>query len=39
MIKLKKLLKEENILIPRRSPEERKKNHLIATQKKNTTIY
>jgi hypothetical protein len=34
MIKLKKLLKEENILIPRRSPEERRTNYLIAIQKK-----
>jgi hypothetical protein len=28
------LLEDENILIPRRSKEERSKNHLIATQKK-----
>jgi len=35
MIKLLDILKEENkILIPRRSPEERQKNYLIATQKK-----
>ena len=34
MIKLKKLLKEENILIPRRSPEERRKNYIISIQKK-----
>ena len=35
MIKLIDLLKENNkILVPRRSPEERQKNHAIATQKK-----
>jgi len=35
MIKLLDLLiEQESILIPRRSPEERRKNHLIATQKK-----
>jgi hypothetical protein len=33
MIKLIDLLKEENILIPRRSKEERSKNHVIAAQK------
>ena len=34
MIKLLDLLKENKILIPRRSPEERQKNYLIAIQKK-----
>ena len=35
MIKLINLLKENNkILVPRRSPEERQKNHSIAIQKK-----
>jgi hypothetical protein len=34
MIKLIDLLKENKILIPRRSPEEREKNYVIATQKK-----
>ena len=34
MIKLLHLLQEENILVPRRSAEERSKNYLIATQKK-----
>ena len=36
MIKLIDILKEEanKILVPRRSPEERQKNYLIATQKK-----
>jgi hypothetical protein len=34
MIKLIDLLKENKILIPRRSPEERQKNYVIATQKK-----
>lgn len=34
MIKLIDLLKEDNkILVPRRSPEERQKNHIIAIQK------
>lgn len=33
MIKLSDLIKEENILVPRRSKEERSKNHLIAVQK------
>ena len=34
MIKLISILRENNILIPRRSPEERGKNYEIATQKK-----
>jgi hypothetical protein len=34
MIKLLDLLKETQILVPRRSSEERQKNYLIATQKK-----
>ena len=34
MIKLLNILKETQILVPRRSPEERQKNYLIATQKK-----
>ena len=34
MIKLINILRENNILIPRRSPEERGKNYEIATQKK-----
>ena len=34
MIKLISFLKEENILIPRRSSEEREKNYKISTQKK-----
>ena len=34
MIKLIDLIKEERILIPRRSKEEREKNYKIATQKK-----
>jgi hypothetical protein len=34
MIKLKHILQEQRILIPRRSKEDRSKNHLIATQKK-----
>jgi hypothetical protein len=34
MIKLLHLLQEQNILVPRRSAEERTKNYLIATQKK-----
>ena len=34
MIKLLDILKENKILVPRRSPEERAKNYLIATQKK-----
>jgi len=34
MIKLVDLLKETQILVPRRSPEERQKNYQIATQKK-----
>jgi len=34
MIKLISILKENNILVPRRSPEERSKNYIIATQKK-----
>jgi hypothetical protein len=33
VIKLSDLIKEENILVPRRSKEERSKNHLIAVQK------
>jgi hypothetical protein len=34
MIKLLDILRENKILVPRRSPEERQKNYLIATQKK-----
>ena len=34
MIKLLNILKETQILVPRRSPEERQKKYLIATQKK-----
>ena len=34
MIKLINILRETQILVPRRSPEERQKNYLIATQKK-----
>jgi hypothetical protein len=34
MIKLLDILKKNKILVPRRSPEERAKNYLIATQKK-----
>jgi hypothetical protein len=34
MIKLISILRENNILIPRRSPEERKKNHQIVIQKR-----
>ena len=34
MIKLLNILKETQILVPRRSSEERQKNYLIATQKK-----
>ena len=34
MIKLINILKENNILVPRRSPEERSKNYIIAIQKK-----
>jgi hypothetical protein len=31
---IKSLIKEENVLIPRRSPEERRKNYIISIQKK-----
>ena len=34
MIKLLNILRETQILVPRRSPEERQKNYLTATQKK-----
>ncbi len=34
MIKLLDILRENKILVPRRSPEERQKNYSIATQKK-----
>ena len=34
MIKLLNILRETQILVPRRSSEERQKNYLIATQKK-----
>lgn len=34
-----KLIEDGNILITRRSPEERKKNYIIVTNKKNSRIY